>query len=171
MGTNLQQDRVQNLVSEAMGGPPSERVPCIGLQFVSQTGESIAEAYGGSVLASDPRAKQINRHSVFWTASATKLVTAIAFLQCLENSSIDINSAEFVDTMLPELKTLKVLRGFTADGSPILEGQQTPITSHMLITHQGKLLLSLWSIQINNKFNSRDDVHVSERKSLAVRWI
>lgn len=135
-----QQDRVQQLVSEAMCSPPSERVPCIGLQFVSQNGESIAEAYGGSVLASDPKAKQVNRDSVFWTASATKLVTAMAFLQCLEKSNIDIHSAEFVDTLLPELKTLKVLRGFTADGSPILEDQQTPITSRMLITHQGMLL-------------------------------
>lgn len=69
----------------------------------------------------------MNLDTPIWMASWTKLMTAIAILQCVENSLIALD--QDVTLILPELGVQPILKGFDEiSGRPILEGRRTPIT-------------------------------------------
>lgn len=59
-------------------------------------------------------------------ASQTKLLTAVAALQLVEQGLIQIH--DNVEELLPELARQPVLRGFDADDKPILEERNVAIT-------------------------------------------
>jgi CubicO group peptidase (beta-lactamase class C family) len=88
----------------------------------------------------DHEARDLDDKSVFWIASGTKIITAVAFMQLVERGRARLDDADQVDEVLPELKSLKVLQGFTNEGDPILVEQRRRITLRMLITHRGMYL-------------------------------
>ncbi|HEX7382475.1 MAG TPA: serine hydrolase domain-containing protein [Nevskiaceae bacterium] len=71
--------------------------------------------------------------SVFWLASMTKPVTAVAVMQLVEQGRLrlDAPAAEVV----PALARTQVLEGFGADGQPILRPPRRAITLRMLLSH------------------------------------
>lgn len=71
--------------------------------------------------------------TLFWIASCTKAVTAVAALQLVERGLVNLD--ESVARWLPELAAPQVLRGFTGYGAPVLTPAQTPITLRHLLTH------------------------------------
>jgi CubicO group peptidase (beta-lactamase class C family) len=72
--------------------------------------------------------------NVLFLASATKLITAIAALTCVEDGLLTLQGD--LSSVAPELAAKQVLIGFDeATGEPILEPQQRPITLEMLLTH------------------------------------
>lgn len=75
---------------------------------------------------------------VLFVASATKLITTIAALQCVEDGTLSLT--EDLSSFAPELAAKQVLVGFSEDGDePILEPQTRPITLEMLLTHSSGL--------------------------------
>ncbi|KAI1373876.1 putative D-aminoacylase, partial [Hypoxylon crocopeplum] len=73
-----------------------------------------------------------------WVASCTKLMTAIAALQCVEKGLLSLD--EDISTVLPEWKEREVLLGFDeATGSPLLEKVEGKISLRMLLTHSSGL--------------------------------
>jgi CubicO group peptidase (beta-lactamase class C family) len=74
--------------------------------------------------------------SIYWLASCTKLLTAIACMQLVEQDRIKLDDVGELETICPELKAVKVLRD---DG--LLEEKKQGITLRMLLTHTGALLL------------------------------
>lgn len=76
--------------------------------------------------SAEEHADDIQEDAIFLLASQTKLLTAVAALQLIEQGLISIN--ENVEELLPELAKLPVLRGFDAEDKPILEDRNVPIT-------------------------------------------
>ncbi|KAH7232497.1 beta-lactamase/transpeptidase-like protein [Fusarium solani] len=75
----------------------------------------------------------IGKNTLFTLASLTKLPTSIAALQLVENGTIGLD--DDVTDFLPTLKQQRILKGFKADGEPILEDRTNPITLRHLLTH------------------------------------
>lgn len=59
-------------------------------------------------------------------ASATKLLTTIMALQCVERGLVRLD--ETVDRLLPDLSAMKVLEGFDAAGEPKMRERKGKIT-------------------------------------------
>lgn len=69
---------------------------------------------------------------VYWLASCSKLVTAIACMQLVERGQLDLDDADQLPSLCPELSKIKVI-GKNGD----FESQMRPITLRMLLTHRG----------------------------------
>jgi CubicO group peptidase (beta-lactamase class C family) len=73
--------------------------------------------------------------TTMWVASCTKLMTAIAVLQCVERGLLDLDKD--ISIILSEWKSPDILLGFEdATGEPVLEKAKGKITLRMLLTHQ-----------------------------------
>ncbi|KAJ5124019.1 Beta-lactamase-like protein [Penicillium bovifimosum] len=90
------------------------------------------KAIGTRTLLSGEK-KPLELDDVLYLASATKLITTIAALQCVEDSLLTLDGD--LSSIIPELTTKHVLTGFAEDGSPQLEPPARPITLKMLLTH------------------------------------
>jgi CubicO group peptidase (beta-lactamase class C family) len=71
--------------------------------------------------------------SVFWIASFTKLVTAIACMQLVEQGKLALDDADQLEELCPELKDVKVMQ---EDGTLVPKNKR--ITLRMLLTHTGE---------------------------------
>jgi CubicO group peptidase (beta-lactamase class C family) len=85
-------------------------------------------------------------------ASASKLLTTIAALQCVEDGLLSLTGD--LSSIAPELAAQKVLTGFGDDGKPVFEAQKRGITLEMLLSHSSGLtyffldpLIARWKAQ------------------------
>ncbi|KAL1898908.1 hypothetical protein Sste5346_003319 [Sporothrix stenoceras] len=92
----------------------------------------------------DPASPRFDRplsiDSCMWVASCTKLMTAIAALQCVEKGLLTLD--DDISTVLPEWKKedRTILRGFDeATGAPKLEAAQGKVSLRTLLTHSSGL--------------------------------
>jgi CubicO group peptidase (beta-lactamase class C family) len=69
---------------------------------------------------------------VFWLASCTKLVTAIACMQLVEQGKLALDDGDQLETLCPYLRSVQVVE---LDGSRVDKCQK--ITLRMLLTHTG----------------------------------
>jgi CubicO group peptidase (beta-lactamase class C family) len=90
-------------------------------------------AYG--TLQLDPASPAVSTKTVMWLASCTKLVTAVAALQCVERGLFTLDDPTNIDRLLPEWKDPEILTGWADDGSPILQPAKENITLRRLLTH------------------------------------
>eukprot|EP00026_Physarum_polycephalum_P009631 Phypoly_transcript_09760.p1 GENE.Phypoly_transcript_09760~~Phypoly_transcript_09760.p1 ORF type:complete len:399 (-),score=67.66 Phypoly_transcript_09760:74-1270(-) len=81
--------------------------------------------------------------SVFWGASCTKLLTAVAALQLVEQGKISLSDE--VEKYLPEIGKLKVLTGFDSEDKPIFQEPKTKITIQHLLTHTSGIIYEVYS--------------------------
>ena len=71
--------------------------------------------------------KPMELTTVLSIASCTKLMTAIAVLQCVENGILKLD--DDVYEILPELESLEILTGIDqANGEPLLKPRSSNIT-------------------------------------------
>lgn len=75
---------------------------------------------------------------VLFLASATKFITAVAALQCVEDGILSLDGD--LSALAPELTSKQVLTGFSDDGTPLFENPSRPITLEHLITHTSGLV-------------------------------
>ncbi len=68
--------------------------------------------------------------NVFWIASCTKMLTALACMQQVERGVLKLDDSEQLENLCPELKSLKVLNKHGK-----LETKRNGITLRMLLTH------------------------------------
>jgi CubicO group peptidase (beta-lactamase class C family) len=89
-----------------------------------------------TLLSGEKRRHQLD--DVLFLASATKLLTTVAALQCVEDGLLSLTGD--LSSVAPELAGKQVITGFTEDGeTPLLEPQAHPITLEMLLTHSSGL--------------------------------
>lgn len=111
------------------------------------------KAVGQRTLLSGEKLPQ-KLDDVLFLASATKLLTTIAALQCVEDGLLTLTGD--LSSIAPELAAKQVITGFSDDGeTPVLEPPHNPITLEMLLTHSSGIvydfinpLVSQW----NQKF-------------------
>lgn len=75
--------------------------------------------------------------TVFWVASFTKLATSVACMQLVEQGLLQLDDADQVESICPELKDVKVLTR-TPEGKLELVDKVRRITLRMLLNHTGK---------------------------------
>ncbi|TVY15915.1 Acyltransferase LovD [Lachnellula arida] len=110
-----------------------------GVVSVANAGETFryAEAFGVSSLKQGETQDALKLDSTFYLASATKLLTAISALQCVERGQLNLD--EDVTHWLPELGDLEILTGFDDKGKSILVKAVNKITLRHLLTHTSGL--------------------------------
>ncbi|KAG9774863.1 hypothetical protein KCU88_g5272, partial [Aureobasidium melanogenum] len=85
-----------------------------------------------TLLSGEKRPQRLD--DVLYLASATKLITTIAALQCVEDGLLTLTGD--LSSVAPELAAKQVITGFSDDGeTPLLEPAKRPITLEMLLTH------------------------------------
>jgi hypothetical protein len=94
--------------------------------------EVFAYTAGRLKLLSGHTAAADSTDLVHWMASFTKLVTAIACMQLVEQGKLALDDADQVETLCPELRDVKYLAD---DGT--LKEKSGRITLRMLLTHTG----------------------------------
>ncbi|KAJ2958424.1 hypothetical protein NQZ79_g6030 [Umbelopsis isabellina] len=85
-----------------------------------------------TLLSGEKRPQQLD--DVLLLASATKLITTVAALQCVEDGLLTLTGD--LSSIAPELTEKQIITGFSEDGeTPVLESPVRPITLEMLLTH------------------------------------
>jgi len=87
----------------------------------------------------------ITSKSMFWIASCTKLFTAVATMQLLEQEKLELDDEEIVERLCPELDDLMVLDGVNEKGETKYVKKEKAITVRMLLSHTG-MLTSYYSL-------------------------
>jgi CubicO group peptidase (beta-lactamase class C family) len=79
----------------------------------------------------------MTQDTVFWIASCTKLITAIAAMQLVEKNHLTLDDGDAVERFLPELASVKVLEEVPGRGVALVD-KVRKITLRMLLSHTGK---------------------------------
>jgi CubicO group peptidase (beta-lactamase class C family) len=103
--------------------------PGLAFHAIDKSGKTLVEHASGT-LGVDSNQPIDTQSTIFWIASCTKLVTAIALLQLVEQGKIPLDDAEFIKKTVPELSEKKVY----ADGVNGVE-QEKGVTMRMLLSH------------------------------------
>ncbi|KAI1175391.1 beta-lactamase/transpeptidase-like protein [Nemania sp. FL0916] len=112
----------------------AEEIPGAVLCAADRSGKlSYGKAFGKRSVRAGADQSRLRLDSVMWVASCTKVVTALAALQCCERGLLALD--EPVYDVLPEFRGLPVLRRFGDDGSPVLEPHTKPLTLRHLLNH------------------------------------
>ncbi|KAI3332442.1 beta-lactamase/transpeptidase-like protein [Xylariaceae sp. AK1471] len=91
------------------------------------------KAFGKRSVRAGADQSPLQLDSVMWMASCTKVVTALAALQCCERGLLALD--EPIYDVLPEFKSLPVIKRFNDDGSPVLEPHRKVITLRHMLNH------------------------------------
>jgi methyl acetate hydrolase len=81
--------------------------------------------------------------TVFWLLSMTKVITATACMQLIEQGRVRLEQK--ASDLLPQLASPQVLEGFEVDGKPRLRPAKRPITIRHLLTHTSGYTYANWS--------------------------
>ena len=116
------------------------------------------KALGARTLLSGEKVPQ-KCNDVLFLASATKLITTIATLQCVEKGLLSLT--EDLSSLAPALAAKQVITGFSEDGeTTLLEPAIRPITLEMLLTHSSGTAYDFTSpllVEWRQKFDSARD--------------
>lgn len=114
---------LDSVVTEGPTGSP-------GLVFhaVDKSGNTLVDHAAGNIGIDSKQ--PMNQDTIFWVASCTKLVTALAVLQLVEQGKIALDDAEAIKKYAPEISKKQVF----ADG---INGaaQEKDVTLRMLLSH------------------------------------
>ena len=100
-------------------------------------GKSYSKALGSRTLL-DGAKKPLSRSDLLFLASATKLLTTVAAMQCCERGELSLDGD--VSTHLPEVTRLGVLRKWDEDKNEgSFEPLKKPLTLRHLLTHSSGL--------------------------------
>ena len=102
--------------------------PGLAFHAVDRSGKTLVEHQAGNLSIDSKQA--INEDTLFWIASCTKLVTAVALLQLVEQGKIGLDDAEAIKKYAPEISKKQVY----ADGVNGVD-QENPVTLRMLLAH------------------------------------
>jgi CubicO group peptidase (beta-lactamase class C family) len=103
---------------------------------VDRSGKQIYNKISGHISI-EQDAEILTDNAVLKVASATKLITTIALLQCVDKGLIGLD--EPITKILPELENQKILIGVSDNGALISKPSTTKITARHLISHTSGL--------------------------------
>ena len=109
------------------------KIPGCVLAVVDRNGNEIFTHASG--LRGVDTKEPMTMDNVFWIASCTKMVCAIAVMQLVEKGKLDLDSSDQAEQLCPELKTMKILKNVDENGKAELVEKKNRITIRMLLTH------------------------------------
>lgn len=118
-------------IDESLARGVAERVvSCVATAVVTRDAPALAQVIG---MRSHDEGLAADSGTMFYIASMTKAVTAIAFLQLLEAGLVALDQP--VADLLPDQASPSVLIGFDSDGNPILRPARSLPTLGQALTH------------------------------------
>ncbi len=108
--------------------------------------QTLYEGAFGVRKLGDPAAMTLD--TLFWIASMTKAVTAVAAMQMVEQGRIGLDQP--LDAVVPKLANPQVLDGVDAAGQPRLRPARRPLTLHDLLTHTSGFVYEMWNREIGH---------------------
>lgn len=97
-------------------------------------GDTLYQKSFGKVSLKEGRDEAFTSSTICAIASMTKLMTAVAAMQCVEQGKLDLDKD--VRPLLPEIGRYGIMTGFDDDKNlAIFEDDSTPITLRMLLCH------------------------------------
>ena len=109
-------------------------IPGLVCSIVNREGASVFEHASG--LRGIGSHEPMDVDTVFWIASCTKTITAIAAMQLVEQNRLTLDDEDQTEDLLPELKHVMVLEELP-NGKMILVEKRRKITLRMLLSHTG----------------------------------
>lgn len=120
-------EEIQKVLDASTG--PDTGVPGLAFIAIDKNGQYLTQQFAGRRTL-DKSSPKIDVDSTFWIASCTKMITGIACMQLVEQGKLELDNAESVYKLAPELKEKKVVR---EDGT--VEDRKGDITLRMLLDH------------------------------------
>lgn len=102
--------------------------PGLSFHAVDRSGKTLVQHQAGNLSIDSKDA--VNEDTLYWIASCTKLITAIALLQLVEQGKIGLDDAEAIKKHAPEISKKQVY----ADGVNGAD-QENQVTLRMLLAH------------------------------------
>ena len=124
-------------IRKTMDSATSDRnkVPGVVLAVVGKDGKPIfTHASGTRGIEND---EPLTMDSIFWIASCTKMIAAIACMQLVEQGKLALDDPDIVEKLAPELKDVKILKTVDKNGKAEFVDRKNRITLKMLLTHTG----------------------------------
>lgn len=133
-----------NGIRQSMDGVTADKkkIPGCVAVVVGRDGKTLFSHASGTRGADTT--EPMSMDTVFWIASCTKMICGIACMQlCEEGNITDLDDADLVEKLCPELKSMKILKSVDANGKPEFVEKKNRITLRQLLTHTGKYVLFL----------------------------
>jgi CubicO group peptidase (beta-lactamase class C family) len=142
----------------------AREVPGVVALAATDKGPVYEGAFGTRDLAKGP---DMTLDTVFWIASMTKAVTAVAAMQLVERGKLQLDQA--MGTLLPELASPQVLEGFDDKGAPRLRPAKGPITLRHLLTHTAGFAYDVWNAPLGQYMKHAGVPRIGTCKNEALR--
>lgn len=129
-----------------------QKVPGVVFRAVDRHGNIISSVASGlkSIAGQDP----MSVDTTFWIASCTKLVSAIALMQLVERGEADLDSADQLEAIVPELRDVQILE----NGK--LKPKINRITLRSLMTHVSDQRKSRFPPVLQNFDNTNREIRL-----------
>ena len=115
------------------------KIPGCTVVVVGKDGGQIFAHASGKQGVDSP--EPMTLETVFWIASCTKMIGGIAAMQLVEQGKLALDDADLVERYCPELKTIRILKGFDEKGRAETVEKKNRITLRMLLNHTGIMLI------------------------------
>jgi CubicO group peptidase (beta-lactamase class C family) len=142
----------------------AQEVPGVVAMAATEKGVLYEGAFGKRDLAKGP---DMTLDTVFWIASMTKAVTAVAAMQLVEQGKLQLDQP--MGTLLPELASPQVLEGFDDKGAPRLRAARRPMTLRHLLTHTAGFAYDVWNAPTGQYIKSAGIPRIGTCKNATLR--
>ena len=115
------------------------RVPGVVAMAADRDGLIYEGAFGRRAL---PDGAPMTLDTVFWIASMTKAITAVAAMQLVEQGKLSLDRP--AGEVIPQLGKTQVIDRFDDAGNPVLRAPKRPITLRNLLTHTSGFSEDVW---------------------------
>ena len=134
MTTTLKQSGskdIQDAIDQATAD--TEKTPGCVFVVVNKEGKTLFEHASGKrgVDTQDP----MTLDSIFWIASCTKMLCGIAAMQLVEQGKLNLDDADQIEEICPELAKVRILKSVDENGKAELVEKKNRITMRMLLSH------------------------------------
>ncbi|KAL7944160.1 beta-lactamase/transpeptidase-like protein [Trichoderma barbatum] len=130
-------DKLDALLRRDIAHGDDTKDKLLGAAFVVTDRNGVIYSGSAGRAGMDVNSPKFDGDTVTYGASLTKLLSATCLMQLVEQDKLSLDCN--VRQLVPEVRQMQILRGFTPEGRPILEDNERPITLKQLITHTAGL--------------------------------
>ncbi len=121
---------------------PKQTAPGVVFQAIDRNGKIINSTSAG-LRSVDDKDQPMTMDTTFWIASCTKMITSIALMQLVEQDKADLDSADQLGKIVPEMAEVTILESVESSGKAKYRKKSNRITLRMLQNHTGRFQLVL----------------------------
>jgi len=123
--------QAHNSITQTLDTAVQNGAPGLVFHAIDKSGHTLISHATGTLGASTPSSMNASQ-TLFWIAACTKLITAIAVLQLVEQGKIPLDDEKWVGEIAPEIKAKEVFRAGKWGAG---EEQKRGVTMSMLLSH------------------------------------